>query len=594
MQLTTCNLQPLQMKTIFLFLFIGIIQFAQAQAVPQVCARILLGLGQDSVTWQATPCAGFGGYVVLGQENNVGSFIILDTVFAPNIVHSNPNETPWNYQVGMLCGGVLTNLSLIVSNQRPVTPNLLSVSIVNNQPVISWNPSISPEVIGYQIYKEIPYGSGNFFPYPNSTTIIYGTNYTDILATDLLGRYAIVAVSRCNKSLLGLGNSIDGTTGPHTSMIVQGSIDTCNQKINLNWNHYENWEDGVGEYVILLSRNGGAFTPYDTVPKSRNSFVYTDAQDNDFLVFQIKAVEKNQNNSARSNNLTFDVRVNRPMDYLYLTNVSVNLNDEIEISWEWDIDVDFKNGKLLNGLEANALDTRLTFPVIGSAVNNFTDAQVQPQENSYFYKIETTDACGHIVRSNIAKTIFLEVEALEGFKNKISWSAAYIERGIVEEYWVYKIINGSPQRIAIVGTTDLTYIDELDIYNEAEAQTCYFVIANIRILFPDNKTYFSQSQSNKACAIQGSNIHIPNAIAPDGENRLFRPIIVFNRSIHNYSMLIFDRYGQQIFESKDLYDAWDGTHNGETLKTGVYAYFIRFQAPNGEIIERRGTVTLVR
>lgn len=581
------------MKTVFLFLFLGI-QLAQAQVNPQVCARLLLGLGQDSITWQATPCAGFSGYVVLGQEYNAGPFVALDTVMTTAIAHANPNETPWNYQVGMICNGVLSNLSLIVSNQRPVTPNLTSVSIINNQPVVSWDPSVSPEVIGYQLYKENPYGSGNYFPYPNATTIISGTSYTDALATNLLGRYAIVAVSRCNKSLLGIGNAIDGTTGPHTSMIVSGGIDTCNQKISLSWNRYENWKDGVNSYIILMSRNGGGFAPIDTMSSSATSFVYTGAQDNDLLVFQIRAVEKNRNNSAISNNLSFDVRVNRPMDYLYITGISVNLSNEVEITWEWDIDVDFETGHLLNGLTANDLSTRLTFPVVGSATNNFTDAQVSPQDNSYFYKIETEDACGHEVSSNLAQTVFLEVEALENFENKISWSAAYIEHGTVEEYWVYKIINNSPQRIAIVAATDLSYIDELDVHNEADANTCYFVIANIRLIFPGNKIYFAQSQSNKACAVQGSNIQIPNAIAPDGENRKFRPIIVFHRSIHSYSMLIFDRYGQQIFESKDLYDAWDGTHNGAPLKTGVYAYLIRFQAPNGEWMERAGTVTLVR
>lgn len=578
---------------VLLFLFLGI-QLAQAQVNPQVCARLLLGSGLDSVTWQASPCAGFSGYVVLGQENNAGPFVALDTVLTTNIVHQNPNETPWNYQVGMICGGVLSNLSFIVSNQRPITPNLLSVSIINNQPVISWDPSPSPEVIGYQIYLESPYGSGAYLPYPNSSTIINGTSYTDAFATNLLRRYAIVAVSRCNRSLLGMGNAIDGTTGPHTSMIVSGGIDTCNQKISLSWNRYENWKDGVQYYIVLMNRNGGGFSPIDTVSSGTTSFVYTGAQDNDLLVFQIRAVEKNKNNSAISNNLVFDVRVNRPMDYLYITGLSVNLNNEVEINWEWDIDVDFETGRLLNGLSADDLSTRLTFPVVGSATNNFTDVQASPQNDAYFYKIETVDACEHLVISNLAKTVFLEAEALENFENKISWSAAYIEYGTVEEYWVYKIINNSPQRIAIVAATELSYIDELDVRNEADAHTCYFVIANIRLVFPDNKTYFTQSQSNKACAVQGSTIQIPNAIAPDGENRKFRPIIVFHRSIHSYSMLIFDRYGQQIFESKDIYDAWDGTQNGTPLKTGVYAYLIRFQAPNGEWIERTGTVTLVR
>jgi gliding motility-associated-like protein len=581
------------LKIILSLFFLCFLQKTQAQA-PDVCARLLLGSGQDSVTWQGTPCAGFGGYVVLGQENNTGPFIPLDTVFTTNIVHSNPNENRWRYQVGMLCGGLLTSLSIPVSNQRPITPDILSVSIVGNVPVVSWDPSPSPEVIGYQIYKENPYGSGNYFPYPNATTIISGTNYTDLTAVDLLVRYAIIAVSDCNKSLLGLGNPVDGTTGPHTSMVVQGAIDSCSQAISLNWNAYENWKEGVQSYEIWLDKNGSGFQLHQTVSNSTTQLTYSNAQDNDVLIFQIRAVEKNKVNRALSNSLRFDVRVNRPMDYIHLTKLTVTNDNEIDISWEWDTDVDYAGGSLLNGIDSSNLSSRLDIPIIGSTINGFTDAQVEPEKNSYYYKVQTEDACGHIVTSNLGQSIFLEVEALDDFENQITWTEGTLEYGTVQDYWLYKYVGNSAQRIATVPATDFSYTDVLDVTNENDAENCYFVIANVVLDFPNGQSVFTQSQSNQGCAVQGSNIQIPNAVSPGGENRFFRPIIVFSRSIHSYSMLIFDRYGQQIFESNDLYDAWDGTKNGQALKMGLYVYLIRFQAPDGTWIERRGSVMLVR
>lgn len=581
------------LKIILSLLLCCFLQKTQAQA-PDVCARLLLGSGQDSVTWQGTPCAGFGGYVVLGQENNTGPFIPLDTVMTNNIVHTNPNENTWNYQVGMLCGGVLTNLSILVSNQRPITPDILSVSIVGNSPVITWSPSPSPEVIGYQIYKENPYGSGNYFPYPNPTTIINSTSYTDVAAVDLLVRYAIIAVSACNKSLLGLGNTVDGTTGPHTSMVVQGDIDACSQAISLNWNAYENWKEGIQSYEIWLNKNGSGFQLYQTVSKNTTQLTYANAQDNDVLVFQVRAVEKNKVNRALSNSLRFNVLVNRPMEYIHLTKLTVTNENEIDLSWEWDTDVDYVGGDLLSGTEPSNLAPRLNLPVISTAVNSFTDDQVSPEKNSYAYKIQTEDACGHLVTSNLGQSIFLEVEALEDFENQITWSAATLEYGTVQDYSLYKYVGNTAQRIATLPATDLSYTDVLDLSNENEAENCYFVLANIVLNFPNGQSIFTQSQSNQTCAVQSSNIQIPNAVSPSGKNRSFRPIVVFSRSISNYSMLIFDRYGQQIFESNNLYDAWDGTKNGQALKMGMYVYFIRFQAPDGTWIERRGTVMLVR
>lgn len=580
-------------KIVFILL-LWTIQSAQAQVPQQVCARLLLGSGQDSITWQATPCANFGGYVILGQENNSGPFIPLDTVPTNAIALPNPNESTWNYQVGMLCNNVLSHVSPPVSNQRPITPDLRSVDIVNNTPVISWDASPSPEVIGYQIYKETPYGSGNFFPYPTANTLIQSTSYTDVAATDLLARYAIIAVSPCNKSLLGLGNPVDGTTGPHTSMVVQGEINACRQEISFEWNSYENWKEGVQAYEIWLNKNNLGFQRIQTLPNTNTNYVYKDAQDNDRLIFQIRAVEKNKNNKALSNSLTFNVQVNRPMDYLHITKLSVNNDNNIEIQWQWDTDVDYAGGELLNGIDSSQLSSRLSLPIIGSSINGFNDTDLEPHHHSYYYRVQTEDACGHVVKSNWAQTILLNVEAQEDFHNKITWSAATIEHGAVQEYWLYKIVGGSAQRIAILPAGTLEYSDQLDVSNETEAECCYFVIANVQLSFPNGQSNFTQSQSNRGCATQGSAIYVPNAIAPEGNNRHFRPVIVFGRSIFNYSMFIYDRQGQQIFESNDLYDAWDGTHNGQALKLGMYIYVIRFQAPNLEWIEKKGTVMLVR
>jgi gliding motility-associated-like protein len=59
-------------------------------------------------------------------------------------------------------------------------------------------------------------------------------------------------------------------------------------------------------------------------------------------------------------------------------------------------------------------------------------------------------------------------------------------------------------------------------------------------------------------------------------------------------MIIYDRYGQELFQSNNLYDAWDGTRNGTPLPLGTYVYWIRYQAPDGTPIAQKGTVTLVR
>jgi gliding motility-associated-like protein len=582
------------MRLFIVLTFWGMFSSAYSQSPPEVCARLLLGSGMDSIGWQASPCPSFGGYVLLGQINNSGPFVALDTLFSTTTTHPNSTETFWNYQVGMLCGGVLSNLSAVVSNQRPITPDMNAVSIVNNLPQVSWQASPSPEVIGYQLYKENPYGSGNYFPYPSNNTIINGLSFDDITASSLLVRYALVAVSACNKSLLGIGNAIDGTTGPHSSMLVDGSIDSCQQEINLNWNAYENWAEGVEAYEILVSSNGGSFSVHEVVGGNNLNYTYSQANDGELLLFRIRAIERNRNNSAYSNELRFEVETNRPMDYIHLTQVSVNAAQQVELTWTWDTDVDFDFAQLYLGSDSNSLTNTQTFNGPLTSSNNYLHTTISTNSTQYFYRLESTDLCQLVQKSNLGSSLFLKAEALDDFENQLSWSTAFMQYGTVQSYDLFQINNGSAQLLANLGPNELAYTDVLDISNQSEADKCYVLKANMLLGFPNGQSYYSINASNKVCVQQSSTIYTPNALSPSGENRFFKPLMVFSNSVQNYSMQIFDRYGGLLFETSDLSAAWDGTKNGSPLAMGNYVYAIRFQEPNGNWVEKKGNVLLIR
>jgi hypothetical protein len=106
-------------------------------------------------------------------------------------------------------------------------------------------------------------------------------------------RYAIVALSSCNAGLLGEGNPLDGTTGPHSSMFLTSSIDSCSGNITLRWNDYENWRDGVDYYIVKMIRNGGNPQNLDSV--NSGTFVYQAAQNGDILEFGISIINAETN-----------------------------------------------------------------------------------------------------------------------------------------------------------------------------------------------------------------------------------------------------------------------------------------------------------
>jgi gliding motility-associated-like protein len=87
---------------------------------------------------------------------------------------------------------------------------------------------------------------------------------------------------------------------------------------------------------------------------------------------------------------------------------------------------------------------------------------------------------------------------------------------------------------------------------------------------------------------------IPNSFTPnrDLNNEFFKVVAI---GISDFSMEIFDRWGQLIYESKDVTKGWDGTNsNGKEAMDGIYNYRIQCKNPKSEVVDRRGILVLIR
>jgi gliding motility-associated-like protein len=73
-----------------------------------------------------------------------------------------------------------------------------------------------------------------------------------------------------------------------------------------------------------------------------------------------------------------------------------------------------------------------------------------------------------------------------------------------------------------------------------------------------------------------SHYYIPTGFTPngDGRNDFFRPSLI---NYEDFSMQIFNRWGELIFETNDPIKGWDGTYKGVDVQTGVYLYVLRFK-----------------
>lgn len=90
-------------------------------------------------------------------------------------------------------------------------------------------------------------------------------------------------------------------------------------------------------------------------------------------------------------------------------------------------------------------------------------------------------------------------------------------------------------------------------------------------------------------------VYLPNAFSPnnDGNNDIFRAISV--NEVNDIFMMIYDRWGNRVFESTDFKYGWDGTIGSRPADDGTYFYMVTFTCNlTSKKIVLKGDVTLIR
>ena len=67
--------------------------------------------------------------------------------------------------------------------------------------------------------------------------------------------------------------------------------------------------------------------------------------------------------------------------------------------------------------------------------------------------------------------------------------------------------------------------------------------------------------------------HIPTAFSPDNDdiNPVFEPN---GLGIKDFKIIIFNRWGEKIFDPGWGKTAWDGVYKNEFVQTGIYPYYL--------------------
>ncbi len=499
-----------------------------------------------------------------------------------------------NFKVEISYGDCISNSTqvkgLFEDIILPDKPTLDSVSVTpDGQTIIGWTQSDSMDVVGNIIYRH----EGNkWVPFDS----VWGYNtryYIDTIKNPCTENYeyAIASFDSC------------GNKSPFTEQTAQRPIflydipySVCDLKDTLRWVIYENPKIPVETYEIWSSKNGNPFEMIDTVnPQTGQQelfYVHNDIDPGAIYEYFVRArMDTITSSSCRKSVQTYSYKMPQFLstitaDVLEDNTVTVHIDGDMSVNnCVWDI---WRYGQDL-------IDTAQVAQVSkpGQDVSPFTiqDDEVDASLNPWFYYTTVTDSCGKLrITSNDFKTIWLQGYTKKNI-NYLSWTATEGWSEGVEKYYIFRTVPGVVPTAPVdsVDGNTLQYQEPAPTSGVEDGRTIYFIQGLKKSASGERIT----STSNRIPLYKAATLYFANAFRPDGINNEYKPIFDFFGG-SNYLFHIYNRWGKLVFETQDINQGWDGTTNNNPAQPGTYVYVVSYLSVNGEEVQHKGTVTLIR
>jgi gliding motility-associated-like protein len=468
----------------------------------------------------------------------------------------------------------------------PLPPVLTTVSV---QPetgyfVLTWALSTSPDIAGYVIYT---YKNGDGFaidtvwdPVAKSFVV---SDINSAASKYMVDSFVVSSIRkpRCTSIFSNVLNSI----------FEQASIDTCLRKINIKWNSYRSVPLRVSNYSILLSVNGGSYSTLGTIGPTESSFTLNDYLFDSDYCFVVRANLENGLVST-SNKSCLSTKMQHPPAWINADQATIDPAGKIALSFTIDPSSQITQFSLERKTGNNGTFQEISRPLSSGGKIAFTDMKADPEMINY-YRLSAVNSCNlPIVTSNLASNMVLSLER-SGDNIILSWNSYKKWEGNVSSYLLFTDTgNGFFQDKDVPASDSVLVLGYQQImYQVSGNKVCFFVRAS-EASNPHGISGVSVSSS--ICTDPTEIITVPNLFTPDNDlkNDLFRPVLSFTPS--DYHLIISNRLGKVLFETRDYKAEWDGTQNGSPQPQEVYLWFVKLTTPSGKVITRTGTITIVR
>jgi len=482
----------------------------------------------------------------------------------------------------LICLGPVLAFSQNCVTDPPVSPVLTTVSV---QPEtgytgFTWNLSPSPGIAGYILYS---YKNGDGMAL-DTIWDPFAISYTlrDNSSKYLSVSYVVAAVRkpRCTSILSNALNSI----------FEVASIDTCTRKIKISWNKYPSTPVKVTGYTILLSVNGSGYTDAANVGITDTSFFLNDFSLNAQYCFVVRA-NLEGGKSSTSNKTCLSTKMQRPPEWINADQATINSDGKIALSFSIDPLSEIKHFSLERRNGSSGVFHEISQPASSNGSVNYIDNHAKT-DSIYNYRLSALNSCNlPVVVSNTESNLVLSLKN-NNSNIILSWNAYKEWLGVISSYKLFVNTGNGFEEKVVIAANDTTYSQDYHqlMYEVTGNEVCFYISASES---SNPHGISGVSISPKICTNPTEIITVPNVFTPNNDlkNDHFRPVLSFTPL--DYHLIISDRRGNVLFETKDNLAEWDGTKNGSPLPEGVCLWFLKLTTPSGKVITKTGTITIV-
>ncbi|MFM7662012.1 MAG: gliding motility-associated C-terminal domain-containing protein [Bacteroidota bacterium] len=544
---------------------------------------------------KSTPLNSYNSHYRIYREYPSGTFSLIDSTLYST---TNYKDTIDICQAFLSYKVILPTTFCEFTSNTPgdnfedmLTPNIpvlysVGIDTATSAILIDWNENQQPDTYGYVIYTIDDSG------FLVELDTVWGLNNTSYSYFSDLSQgpfsYSVAAFDSCYTTAVPITFQTSAKSPIQTTMKIQSMVSMCEKKVILNWTNYVG--QVVQEYRIYSKHNGLWNQEGITI----DTTFEISLTNGDNYCYVIEAVFINGYRAFSDVTCITLPTVQLPaFHYFKLASIE---NQKVELFDYIDESVGIQEIIFHRMNYSNTYEEIGRVPADGNTIQ-FTDYTADVKLKPWQYLATYTDSCGNVGEaSNFVRTIFVSGVADEiRMINNVQWNPYLGFDGSIIEYRIFRGPNGifDENPIAVVSGQQLYYEDDVSAV-DFNGQICYRIEAVEALNFYN----FSEvSQSNDHCFTYAPLIYIPNSFTPDGDglNDYFLPVLS-NIESNNYNLLIFNRWGQVIFESTNLDYGWDGRiqSTGFDAMNDTFMYQVQVIDANGIKISKKGFVSLIR